>query len=36
VRAEDDSADRRDEQHDGGDLERKQVVGEEELPDRLG
>ena len=29
VRAEHDAAHRRDQQHDGGDLEREQVVGEE-------
>ena len=32
-RAEDDAADRGDEQHDRGDLEREQVVGEEQAPD---
>src|SRR5437868_14494964 len=34
VRAEHDAADRSDEQHDRGDLEREQVVGEEQAPDR--
>ena len=33
MRAEDDSADRGDEQHDGGDLEGQQVVAQEESPD---
>src|SRR6266513_4025493 len=33
VRAEDDAADRRDEQHDRRDLEREQVVGQEEAAD---
>ena len=36
VRAEHDAADRRDEQHDRGDLEGEQVVGQEERPDRRG
>src|SRR5919197_571171 len=34
VRAEDDAADRRDQQDDGGDLEREQVIGEEKPSDR--
>ena len=36
VRAEHDAADGGDEQHDRRDLEREQVVGEEEPPDRAG
>src|SRR5213076_1453248 len=35
VRAEDDTADRRDEQHDRRDLEREEVVGEEGAAERL-
>src|SRR5207244_3542573 len=36
MRAEYDAADRRNEQHDRGDLEGEQVVGEEEPADRAG
>src|SRR4051812_32814179 len=36
VRAEDDAADRGHEEHDRGDLEGEQVVGQEERPDRRG
>src|SRR5262249_6194339 len=36
VRAEHDAADRGDEQHDRGDLEREQVIGQEQRPDRRG
>src|SRR5207248_5356021 len=35
VCAEDDRADRRDEQHDRGDLQREQVIGQKHLPDPM-